>query len=73
MKASTTLEHSRRRCRHPWRWAATLLLLAPAVSDSAVGAGDRVTVEPKETDALLANPGMGWQTFQRFADEDRNL
>jgi hypothetical protein len=30
-----------------------------------------VTVTPRETDALLANPGMGWQTFHRFADEDR--
>ncbi len=32
-----------------------------------------VTVEPKETEELLANPGMGWQTFHRFADEDPNL
>jgi len=26
-----------------------------------------------ETDELLANPGMGWQTFHRFADQDRAL
>jgi hypothetical protein len=32
-----------------------------------------VTVTPKATDELLANPGMGWQTFHTFADEDRNL
>ena len=32
-----------------------------------------VKVMPKETDELLANPHMGWQTFHRFADEDRNL
>ncbi|MCC6443621.1 MAG: DUF4832 domain-containing protein [Armatimonadetes bacterium] len=31
------------------------------------------TVEPKETNELFANPGMGWQTFHRFADEDRAL
>ena len=29
-----------------------------------------VRVEPRETEGLLANPGMGWQTFHRFADED---
>ena len=29
--------------------------------------------EPRETDELFASPGMGWQTFHRFADEDRNL
>jgi len=32
-----------------------------------------VKVTPKEIDELFANPGMGWQTFHRFADEDRNL
>jgi len=32
-----------------------------------------VTVKPRESDALLANPGMGWETFHRFADEDPNL
>ncbi len=35
--------------------------------------GPVVTVTPKETDELLANPGMGWQTSGRFADEDKNL
>ena len=35
--------------------------------------GDEVKVTPQETDELLANPGMGWQTFYRFADEDENL
>jgi len=33
----------------------------------------KVKVMPKETGELLANPGMGWQTFHRFADEDKNL
>lgn len=33
----------------------------------------RVSVEPTEIGALLASPGMGWQTFHRFADEDSNL
>lgn len=32
-----------------------------------------VTVTPEETDEILANPGMGWQTFHRTAKEDKNL
>ena len=32
-----------------------------------------VKVIPEEAVELLANPGMGWQTFHRFADRDPNL
>ena len=32
-----------------------------------------VKVVPEETDELLANPGMGWQTFHRTAKADKNL
>jgi hypothetical protein len=32
-----------------------------------------VTVEPVVSNALFANPGMGWQTFHQFADSDPNL
>lgn len=32
-----------------------------------------VTVTPTETDELLVSPGMGWQTFHRFANDDPNL
>ena len=32
-----------------------------------------VRVAPKETDEILANPGMGWETFHRTADNDKNL
>ncbi len=32
-----------------------------------------VTIRPQETDELLANPHMGWQTFHRTRDKDRNL
>ena len=32
-----------------------------------------VTVTPEETDAILANPGMGWQTFMRPKSRDENL
>jgi len=33
----------------------------------------KVTVMPEPTDELLANPGMGWETFHHTADKDRNL
>jgi hypothetical protein len=32
-----------------------------------------VKIVPEETDAVLANPGMGWETFGRPANKDRNL
>jgi hypothetical protein len=32
-----------------------------------------VQVAPKETDEILANPGMGWETFHRTASDDKNL
>jgi len=47
--------------------AALHCCLSPAAEQG------KVNVFPKETDELLANPGMGWQTFHRFADEDKNL
>ena len=32
-----------------------------------------VTVTPKETDELLANPGIGWETFHRTRAQDKSL
>ena len=32
-----------------------------------------VRIAPQETDEILANPGMGWETFHRTADNDKNL
>ncbi len=32
-----------------------------------------VSVTPEETDEILANPGMGWETFHRTGKEDKNL
>ena len=52
---------------------ALALITAVGCVLGAEPGGPRVHVEPRETDELLANPGMGWQTFHRFADEDRNL
>lgn len=40
-----------------------------------LAASDRaaVVVVPEETDELLANPGIGWQTFLRTSRQDKNL
>lgn len=32
-----------------------------------------VTVTPEQSDEILANPGMGWQTFHRTRAQDNNL
>lgn len=32
-----------------------------------------VTIRPRQTDDILANPGIGWQTFHRPANQDKNL
>ena len=33
----------------------------------------RVTIVPEQTDELLANPGMGWETFHHTRDKDKSL
>jgi hypothetical protein len=38
-----------------------------------VACGQPVVVTPEETDQILANPGMGWQTFHRTCLQDKNL
>jgi len=61
-------------------YLAAACVFAPGLSASgpAARAGTQrepsmVTVTPEETDELLANPHMGWQTFHRTRDKDRNL
>jgi len=39
----------------------------------AQDASGLVTVVPEQTDDVLANPGMGWETFHRTRTEDKNL
>ena len=46
-----------------------LCWLSFALADDAAW----VQVAPEETDEILANPGMGWETFHRTADDDKNL
>jgi hypothetical protein len=47
--------------------------LGMAVISIAEDGGGLVTVVPKETDEILANPGMGWETFHHTATQDKNL
>ena len=49
--------------------------LALSVARQSARAEDSRTVRvvPKTTNAILANPGMGWQTFQQSALQDRQL
>jgi len=51
--------------------AAALGLALAVIASTAVCA--EVVVQPKEIEDLLANPGMGWQTFHQFADRDKAL
>ena len=51
----------------------TVIAVALSCLGAAKESGDQVEITPQETDEVLANPGMGWQTFHHFADEDKNL
>jgi len=49
-----------------------MLLLGPVPAQAASPDG-LVTVTPEETDEILANPGVGWETFHRTRTQDKNL
>ena len=36
-------------------------------------AQEQVVVKPEETDEILANPGIGWETFHQTSKQDKNL
>jgi len=50
----------------------TLALLIVGLA-TGMARGQQVVVTPEETDELLANPGMGWETFHRTCKQDKNL
>lgn len=53
---------------------AGLMAFVPlGLLQAADPAATTVKVVPAESQELLSNPGMGWQTFHRFADDDPNL
>ncbi len=50
----------------------TLLCLLVMLSGGTVF-GQQVVVKPEETDEILANPGMGWETFHQTSKQDKSL
>lgn len=58
-----------------WALAAptALLLFFCGPGAGAAETNALTVVHPAETNEVFANPGMGWQTFHTFADEDKNL
>jgi len=52
-----------------------LLVLAILGTSFVIGEEQKpvVTVVPEEIDEILANPGMGWETFHRTSKADKNL
>lgn len=53
-----------------------LLVMTVLLGPSPTYAADQietVTVTPEETDEILANPGIGWETFHRTSKADKNL
>jgi len=54
-------------------YSVLVLLSLTAAASERDTTSEMVTVVPEETDELLANPGMGWETFHRTRDEDENL
>ena len=49
------------------------LFLAGLLGDETVFGQRMVVVTPEETDEILANPAVGWETFHRTSRQDRNL
>ncbi len=49
-----------------------VLLIAPQLLAETSHRRGMTTVRPRETDAVLTNPGMGFMTFQRFNGDDLN-
>ena len=52
------------------RIAAICGLLAWGASSLAE---EQVIVKPEETDEILANPGIGWETFHQTSKQDKSL
>ena len=53
--------------------AAVSVVLLIVTCTHAADQAETVTVTPEETDEILANPGIGWETFHRTSKADKNL
>jgi hypothetical protein len=51
----------------------SLGVFAMLVVVSAAEAAQTVVVHPEETDEILANPGIGWETAHHTSKTDKNL
>jgi hypothetical protein len=49
------------------------LVFLPALPAAGQRKEGLIAVCPNETDEILANPGMGWETFHKTSKEDKNL
>lgn len=56
----------------PW-WGILSLLGGAAIFAADPKPAAQSVVTPAETDEILANPGVGWQTFHRTCRQDRSL
>jgi hypothetical protein len=51
-----------------------VLLFPPTSAAESTDSSDKlIRIAPQQTDEILANPGMGWETFHRSSRQDRNL
>lgn len=54
-------------------YTALLISESATLGKESVVRPEIVTVVPEETNELLSNPGIGWETFHRTSDKDKNL
>lgn len=55
------------------RWCCVFLVCLASCCANVVADDSQVVVKPAVTTELLANPGMGWETFHRTSKADKNL
>jgi len=53
--------------------SCVILSLSTSAGESANSSDKLIKITPQQTDEILANPGMGWETFHRSSRRDRNL
>ncbi len=55
------------------RFVLSILVIGTLLSAEVVFAQQMVIVRPEETDEILANPGIGWETFHQTSKQDKSL
>ena len=54
-------------------WSVVTVVLLGLTCTYAADQTEAVIITPEEAGDILANPGMGWETFHKTANEDQNL